>query len=73
VGREGNYGGIVEEGSGLNSWCDSSGHMNDIPRKLLAFKANHIGKEKFINFNKKLVLSREEENAWEYNGVGERV
>jgi hypothetical protein len=47
--------------------------MNDIPRKLLAFKANHIGKEKIINFNMQLVLSWEEENAWAYRGVGERV
>ena len=59
----------MEEGSGLKSWCDSSGHMNDIPRKLLAFKADHIGKENFINFSMKLALSWEEESALVYYGA----
>jgi hypothetical protein len=43
--------------------------MNDISRKLLAFKANHIGKENFINFIRQLALSREEENALVYCGA----
>jgi hypothetical protein len=43
--------------------------MNDILRKLLAFKVNHIGKENFINFNRQLALSWEEENAWAYRGA----
>jgi hypothetical protein len=43
--------------------------MNDIPRKLLAFKANHIGKENFINFSRQLALSWEEENALVYCGA----
>jgi hypothetical protein len=47
--------------------------MNDIPRTLLDFKANHIGKENFVNFKRQLSLSWDEENAWAYCGVGERV
>jgi hypothetical protein len=43
--------------------------MNDIPRKLLAFKADHIGKENFINFSRQLALSWEEENALVYRGA----
>jgi hypothetical protein len=43
--------------------------MDDILRKLLAFKANHIGKENFINFSMKLALSWEEESALVYYGA----
>jgi hypothetical protein len=43
--------------------------MNDILRKWLAFKDDHIGKENFINFNRKLALSWEEENALVYYGA----
>jgi hypothetical protein len=43
--------------------------LNDILRKLLAFKANHIGKENFINFIRKLSLRWEEENALVYCGA----
>jgi hypothetical protein len=43
--------------------------MNDIMRKFLAFKADHIGKENFINFSRQLALSWEEENALVYCGA----
>jgi hypothetical protein len=40
---------------------------------LLAFKADHIGKENFINFSRQLALDWEEENGWAYPDVGERA
>jgi hypothetical protein len=40
--------------------------MNDISRKLLAFKANRIGKENIINFSRQLALDWEEENGLVY-------
>jgi hypothetical protein len=73
VGGARSYGGLVEERSGLELLCDNSGYMNDILRKLLAFKVNHIGKEKLINFSRQLALSREEENGLAYHGAIEKA